>query len=98
VVVTAKWGCGGWCVRRRVRVVCSAEGVVEMMTGVMLVRSDDGVGACRWGDAGGGVGYDVAVVPRRGEDVMAMVDLWCGDRGWVEMVADEQRLARAGAR
>nr|GFA81923.1 hypothetical protein [Tanacetum cinerariifolium] len=46
---------------------------------VMMVRSVDGVGACRWGDAGGGVGCDVAAVPRGGEDVMAVVDLWCGD-------------------
>nr|GFB34626.1 hypothetical protein [Tanacetum cinerariifolium] len=34
VVVAARWGCGGWCVRRRVRVVCSDEGEVEMMMGV----------------------------------------------------------------
>nr|GEW52922.1 hypothetical protein [Tanacetum cinerariifolium] len=48
---------------------------------VMMVRSDDGVGVCRWGDEGGGVGCDVAAVPRGGEDVMAVVDLWCGDGG-----------------
>nr|GEU65235.1 hypothetical protein [Tanacetum cinerariifolium] len=34
VVVATRWGCGGWCVRRRVRVVCIGEGGVEMMTGV----------------------------------------------------------------
>nr|GEY67717.1 hypothetical protein [Tanacetum cinerariifolium] len=66
---------------KRVSVVCSGEAVVEMITRVMLVRSDDGVGACRWGDAGGGVGCDVAAVRRGCEDVMAVVDLWCGDGG-----------------
>nr|GEV51882.1 hypothetical protein [Tanacetum cinerariifolium] len=48
---------------------------------VMMVRSDDGVGACRWGNAGGGVSYDVAAISRGGEDMMAVVDLWCGDGG-----------------
>nr|GEW70242.1 hypothetical protein [Tanacetum cinerariifolium] len=39
------------------------------------------------GNEGGGVGCDVAVVPRAVEDVMAVVDLWCGDArgGCVEM-------------
>nr|GEW07151.1 ATP-dependent DNA helicase PIF1-like [Tanacetum cinerariifolium] len=46
---------------------------------VMMVRSVDGIGACWRGDAGGGVGCDMAAVPRGGEDVMAVVDLWCGD-------------------
>nr|GEX61124.1 hypothetical protein [Tanacetum cinerariifolium] len=41
----------------------------------------NGKRACRWGDEGGGVDCDMADVPRGGEDVMAVVDLWCGDGG-----------------